>query len=42
MTGPLNVGDVIGNRYEIESYIDEGGCNLSTQLRTSSPIEWSH
>ena len=25
MTGPLNVGDLIGGRYEIERYIDEGG-----------------
>lgn len=25
MSGPLNVGDVIGGRYEIERYVDEGG-----------------
>lgn len=25
MSGPLSVGDVIGGRYEIERYIDEGG-----------------
>lgn len=25
MSGPLNIGDVIGGRYEIERYIDEGG-----------------
>lgn len=33
MSGPLNTGDVIGGRYEIQRYIDEGGMQYVYEAR---------